>query len=221
MNSTRPPFDAVTMCLHWLTLVLIASLFATAWLHNYAEGGANAAALLQTHRSLGIVVWLVSLGRLVWRHTGAYLPPFPEHMSKAQQIAAKASEYALYALLLVQPLTGIAQTLLRGRGFDIFLTHVGPLVDRNTGPRPHAPRSARDGRHGVSHCDWPARERGVHAPLLLARRRADIHAADTGVGGASALARIRDGPVAAPPISPTIIAPQSQVTAHARRSLPT
>ena len=133
MNSTRPPFDAVTMCLHWLTLVLIASLFATAWLHNYAEGGANAAALLQTHRSLGIVVWLVSLGRLVWRHTGAYLPPFPEHMSKAQQIAAKASEYALYALLLVQPLTGIAQTLLRGRGFDIFLTHVGPLVDRNTG----------------------------------------------------------------------------------------
>lgn len=132
-DNSRPPFDAVTMCLHWLTLALIASLFATAWLHDNAEGGASAAALLQTHRSLGVAVWLVSLGRLVWRHTRATLPPFPRHMSKGHQLVAKVSEYALYALLLVQPLTGMAQTALRGRGFDLFLMHVGSLAERNSG----------------------------------------------------------------------------------------
>lgn len=131
MNQHRPHFDAVTMCLHWLTLALIASLFATAWLHENAEGGEGAAALLQLHRSLGIVVWAVSAARLVWRHTGAYLPPFPVRMRRAHRIMAKTSEYLLYALLLLQPMTGVAQTVLRGRNFKVFLVDVGPLAARN------------------------------------------------------------------------------------------
>jgi cytochrome b561 len=131
MNDTRPPFDSITMCFHWLTLALIASLFVTAWMHDSAHTEAGAAALLQTHRSLGLMVWVVSVARLAWRRTGAYLPPFPKHMSTAQQLIAKASEYVLYALLLVQPLTGMAQTVLRGRGFDVFLTHVGPVLARD------------------------------------------------------------------------------------------
>lgn len=131
MTRTRPPFDAVTMCLHWLTLALIASLFTTTWLHESAADGATAAALLQTHRSLGLVVWVLTLARLVWRHRGACLPPFPTHMTAAQKRTAKASEYLLYALLLVQPLTGMAQTILRGRAFDMLLVHVGPITERN------------------------------------------------------------------------------------------
>jgi cytochrome b561 len=121
------------MCLHWLTLALIALLFTTAWLHENAEGGANAAALLQLHRSLGIIVWVVSVARLVWRHTGAYLPPFPVHMRRLHRAIAKTSEYMLYALLLVQPLTGIGQTVLRGRGFDIFFVHLDAVASRNSG----------------------------------------------------------------------------------------
>lgn len=131
MNQTRPPFDAVTMWLHWLMLALIAAMFATAWLHAAAADGETARALLQAHRSFGVVVWIAAVARLAWRLTCAYLPPFPAHMNRAHRAAATCSEYALYALLLLQPLTGMAQTILRGRAFDLFLIHIGPLAPRD------------------------------------------------------------------------------------------
>jgi cytochrome b561 len=130
MNEPRAPFDAVTMCLHWLTLALVVALFATAWLHAGVSDADSARNLLQAHRSLGVTVWAVTLFRLIWRLTGARLPPFPSSMGALHRAVAKASEYALYALLLVQPITGMAQTLLRGRAFDLFLVHIGPLIPR-------------------------------------------------------------------------------------------
>jgi superoxide oxidase len=54
-------------------------------------------------------------------------------MPKLQQQLAKASEYALYALLLLQPLTGLGQSLARGRGFTLFVRRVPSVT---TGNRP-------------------------------------------------------------------------------------
>ena len=58
--------------------------------------------------------------RLCWRRLFAHLPPFPASMPRIQQWAAKANEYGLYLLLLVQPLTGLGDTLFRGRVFVAF-----------------------------------------------------------------------------------------------------
>lgn len=44
--------------------------------------------------------------------------------------AAKASEYALYALLVLQPATGMAHSLLRGRPFDLLGVTVPALLPR-------------------------------------------------------------------------------------------
>ncbi len=131
MSEHRAPFDAGTMCLHWLTLALVAALFATAWLHAGVSDATSARNLLQAHRSIGVTVWTITLFRLLWRLTGARLPPFPSSMGALHRAAAKASEYALYALLLLQPITGMAQTLLRGRAFDLFFIHIGPLIQRD------------------------------------------------------------------------------------------
>ncbi|MGZ3375610.1 MAG: cytochrome b [Phenylobacterium sp.] len=118
-------FDQVSIALHWLTLLLVAAQFTTAWL--VSAGGDGAAGLLTVHRSTGVIVWLTVAGRLLWRHGFADLPPFPASMPRLQQAVAKANEYALYLLLLVQPMTGLANTLLRGRPFGLFLWRV-PLV---------------------------------------------------------------------------------------------
>jgi len=113
-------FDAVTIGLHWTTVALIVCMFVTAWLHEQAGAGAQASLVLATHRSLGITLWVVAVCRLGWRLGFAFLPPFPPNMSKAQQTGAKVTEYGLYALLLIQPLTGLAQSLLWGRPFAVF-----------------------------------------------------------------------------------------------------
>ncbi|MHB8530927.1 MAG: cytochrome b, partial [Caulobacteraceae bacterium] len=43
-------------------------------------------------------------------------------------LAARAVEYGFYVLLLVQPATGMADTLFRGRPFALFLWRVPRLI---------------------------------------------------------------------------------------------
>ena len=54
-------------------------------------------------------------------------------MTPLHQLGARLSEYALYALLLIQPVTGFAQTILRGRPFEVFAWSIPPLVARDVG----------------------------------------------------------------------------------------
>jgi len=89
--------------------------------------------LLTIHRSLGVVTWAVAIVRLGWRLSYAYLPPFPQNMPKVQQRLAKASEYGLYTLLLFQPLTGLAQSVARGRRFRLLAWQVPSVM---TGDKP-------------------------------------------------------------------------------------
>jgi cytochrome b561 len=130
VGEGRGRFDMLTIGLHWATVTLIAGMFASAWL-LLAGDREHAAMLLTVHRSLGVVTWVVAIFRLGWRLSCAYLPPFPQNMPKVQQRLAKASEYGLYALLLSQPLTGLAQTLTHGRRFMLFAWQVPSVMARD------------------------------------------------------------------------------------------
>jgi superoxide oxidase len=127
VSDGRRRFDLVTIGLHWATVTLIAGLFGSAWL-LLASDREHAAILLTVHRSLGVVTWAVAIVRLCRRLSYAYLPPFPLNMPKVQQRLAKTSEYGLYALLLFQPLTGLAQSLTRGRHFMLFAWQVPKVM---------------------------------------------------------------------------------------------
>jgi cytochrome b561 len=129
VRARRPPFDAMTMALHWATVILILLMFVTAWLHGYAEVRQSdyTPILLWMHRSLGATVWIVTALRLAWRLTGAKLPPFPDSMTARHRTIVKTSEYALYALLLVQPVTGLLTSLFNGHPFPLFFWDVPPL----------------------------------------------------------------------------------------------
>jgi superoxide oxidase len=125
-------FDQTSIALHWLTVLLIIVQFTSAWLRE-AVGHENslAAAILATHRTSGMLTWIVGLVRLVWRHGFAYLPPFPQGMPKLQQWIAKANEYGLYALLFVQPITGLGNVLFHGRPFQMLIWEVPALLEPN------------------------------------------------------------------------------------------
>jgi cytochrome b561 len=129
----RPPFDNVTMALHWSTVLLVLAQFVTAWLHGLAEARQSdfTEILIWMHRSLGATVWMLSMGRLAWRVSAARLPPFPEMMTRLHRAVVKSSEWALYALLLGQPVTGMLTTLFAGRPFELFLWEFSPPLSRN------------------------------------------------------------------------------------------
>jgi cytochrome b561 len=125
-------FDRTSIALHWLTVLLIASQFSTAWLREAVDKDSSAAAILLTlHENSGVLIWIVGTLRLIWRHSYAYLPPFPDHMPKIQRRIATLNEYGLYTMLLLQPITGLGRVLLRGKPFDLFFWKVPALIEPN------------------------------------------------------------------------------------------
>jgi cytochrome b561 len=131
-SSKAGRFDQVSIGLHWLTLLLVSAQFATALAMIAQAGDAGAARLLTVHRSMGAVTWWMVVVRLAWRLGFAHKPPFPPSMPPPQRLAARLNEYGLYALLALQPLTGLGDTLFRGRPFNLGVWRVPVLlsVDR-------------------------------------------------------------------------------------------
>jgi len=114
-------FDPVIRFLHWLTLFLVAAIFVLAFsIIYFASSREEAVALIQLHRSFGVTVWVVTLGRLVWRQFSRF-PNWPADMPQTMRLAAQWSEHALYALLLTQPILGLLQTNAHGDRVNLFL----------------------------------------------------------------------------------------------------
>lgn len=130
-NSKRGVFDPTTRLLHWLTAGLMLSAFILAFCIDLATSRASHSVFLQLHRSVGLTIWLVTVVRLAWRNFAEY-PEWPIDMSQTTRVAAMASEYVLYALVLVQPILGILQTNAHGDHVNLFFIGQLPaLIEKN------------------------------------------------------------------------------------------
>jgi cytochrome b561 len=130
-NSERGVFDQATRLMHWFTAGLVLSAFVLAFSIDLATSRGLHTAFLQVHRSVGLTVWVVTLFRLAWRQFAKY-PDWPSDMSQTMRVAAMASEYGLYALLLAQPIVGILQTNAHGDHVNLFFIGQLPaLIEKN------------------------------------------------------------------------------------------
>jgi len=128
----RGRFDSLLILMHWLTLVLVTTLVATGFSFGALEGTSAFPLLLWLHRSLGVLVWTVTALRVLWRVSHARFPAWPEKLGRIHHLIVTLGEYALYALLFLQPATGLLSTLLRGKAFPLFGFTVPALLARNT-----------------------------------------------------------------------------------------
>lgn len=125
---TAARFTLPSRVLHWLMAPMVVAqlligVTMVAALSYYPL-------LLAIHRPLGLLILVFALIRLANRLTHRP-PPFLATMSKAERRIATWSEYLLYGLLLVQPLTGWA--MLSAARFPITL--FGSLALPGIAPR--------------------------------------------------------------------------------------
>jgi cytochrome b561 len=88
-QGVRPPFDTFTITLHWITVLIVLALLVSGLLHTQVEERDWAPRLLLVHRSLGVIIWILSLIRLGWRFTGAKFPEFPSSMTPMHRLGAR------------------------------------------------------------------------------------------------------------------------------------
>ena len=98
-------YDGLAIALHWITALLVVTLFALAEIWGFLPRGTPLRHGMQSlHISLGVMLAAVFLLRLVWRNTGARrVVPL---VSGVQHVAALVMHYGLYGLLAVQVALG-------------------------------------------------------------------------------------------------------------------
>ena len=102
----RVRYDPPAMTLHWLTALLVLTLWTLAQAWGFVQRGTPLRHELQAlHVSLGLVLIVVLALRIGWRAgPSRRLPPAA---TGAAELAARAMHYLLYALLLAEVALGL------------------------------------------------------------------------------------------------------------------
>jgi Prokaryotic cytochrome b561 len=105
-DAVAPPaYTIVARILHWVMAILILFIVPLGLVIANDWGGPLQELLYDLHRSIGALIIPLILMRLVYRW--ATPPsPLPGDIPAIQQLAAHATHWCLYALLLVQPVVG-------------------------------------------------------------------------------------------------------------------
>src|SRR5690349_24808748 len=95
-------YNAVARAFHAVIAVLVIANLAIGLLHESLEKTVN---LMPLHKSIGLTVLAVSVARLLWRFTWT-TPAYEPALGRVDLALAKAVHVALYALIVLMPLTG-------------------------------------------------------------------------------------------------------------------
>jgi cytochrome b561 len=109
--SEAPPPDAVqrysnvAVAFHWTTVVLVLLQAYLGLRFDWSEPSPARDEVFLWHKSLGVLILLVTLARLAYRLANPP-PPFPPGIPQWQRIAAVWNHRLFYTLLIAMPIVG-------------------------------------------------------------------------------------------------------------------
>ena len=120
MDAATARYDRVAIALHWaIAVALVAQLAFGFYVDGVPRGTPARGVLINLHKSWGMVLGLLVLVRLGWRLT--HRPPaLPSSVPHWQRRAAAASHAALYACMLLIPLSGYVASNFSRHGINLF-----------------------------------------------------------------------------------------------------
>ena len=105
LQNTSDRFGVVAKAFHWLTLILLVGSFTLAMMLMELPLSPRKLQLYSWHKWVGVTVFLLTILRLGWRFANP-VPQPPARMPRWLRRLASLSHAALYAILIIMPLTG-------------------------------------------------------------------------------------------------------------------
>ena len=105
IKNTPDRYGTVARYLHWSIAVGVAIMLIIGFFHGYITDKALRSTFMRFHMSLGILILVLMLARLLWALTNHKPQPLP-NIPRWQQIASKAAHGLLYVLLILMPISG-------------------------------------------------------------------------------------------------------------------
>lgn len=124
MNTQR--YTGVSIGLHWLIGLMILVSFGVGLYMVDLSLSPTKLRLYSWHKWAGVTIFALVFIRCIWRLTHA-APALPVEMPRWQRIAAEASHYLLYALMIAIPLSGWLMS--SAKGFQTVYFGVLPIPD--------------------------------------------------------------------------------------------
>lgn len=106
-----------TRVFHWLTVALVALMFALILTAEQLGPGESGAALVDLHRSVGLTLLVVVLARLAWRLAH---PLPPTERPAWERLLAGGVQAALYVCVIAMPLLGWAASEAAGDTIRLY-----------------------------------------------------------------------------------------------------
>lgn len=120
LQNSPNKFGDLTKFLHWLiALLFVIQYFLVYRRESFPNDTNEKLQYLLLHKSLGICVIVLALVMLAWRRVGIR-PSMPSSMSLLEITVARYMHIALYAAMLIMPLSGILMSLYGGYPVAFF-----------------------------------------------------------------------------------------------------
>lgn len=108
-------YGRVSRLLHWvMALLLLVMLTSEGWMEAFEHMAGNPG--MQIHQSIGTLLLALLVFRLIWRRVNLGRVQPLQHW----RTAARLGHLALYSLMLVIPLSGLATAWGSGHGVELF-----------------------------------------------------------------------------------------------------
>jgi cytochrome b561 len=118
MAEPRNRYSAVSLVLHWAIALMVIAQVGLIMAHDATEG-ALSREFVNLHKSVGLTILVLTLGRIGWRLAHPAIP-LPDHMKRWQKILARVTHVGFYVMLLAMPLVGWAASSAGGRDIIWF-----------------------------------------------------------------------------------------------------
>lgn len=118
-------YGRVTRILHWIMAILLAWQFTSALAHFLAEDSALDELLWGTHKSVGFLLMLLIVIRVLWALLNL------RHRPPAISAAARVGHVVLYLLMILVPLVALMRQYGSGREFSPFGIRLMPGFDES------------------------------------------------------------------------------------------
>lgn len=118
LKNTAETYGSIAKWFHWVTALLFFASYSTIYYREwFAESELENWSAIQLHLSVGITLGGLVTLRIIWRFLNR--TPELELGTKLQHTTIRIGHYALYAIMIIMPITGylsIADYLSSGRG---------------------------------------------------------------------------------------------------------
>lgn len=133
LKSNTEQYGDVAKTFHWIIALGIISMLAFGFYLETIEGPARGE-LMGLHKSVGVTILILMIGRICWRIYAGHPAPMDAH-ARWERLVATVTHYLLYIAAFLMPLSGLLMSNAAGRPVGWFGIPVPTLISPDAGLR--------------------------------------------------------------------------------------